>query len=142
NIRRRYASDISHELRTPLTTLKTHLEAIIDGVWQPTEENLNILMSEVERLSNLVNDLKDSFTSEEYNIKLNKTNFNISKELTDLVTTFIPIYNREYFQLEYSVEDNIEVYMDKDKFKQIINNLLSNSIRYLRGDGNVHISLR
>lgn len=95
DIRKRYASDISHELRTPLTTLKSHLEAIIDGVWEPTEDHLQILMSEITRLSNLVDDLKDSFSAEEYNINLNKIKFNISQEMENIITTFTPIYNQK-----------------------------------------------
>ncbi len=142
DIRKRYASDISHELRTPLTTLKSHLEAIIDGVWEPTEDHLQILMSEITRLSNLVDDLKDSFSAEEYNINLNKIKFNISQEMENIITTFTPIYNQKNHSIKYSIEKDIEVLMDKDKFKQIINNLLSNSLRYLEDNGEVFVELK
>lgn len=142
DIRKRYASDISHELRTPLTTLRTHLEAIIDGVWEPTREHLQILMEEIQRLSNLVDNLRDSFTETEYSIKLNKERFNISKELEAIITAYVPIYEKKGFTILGSIEPNIEVYMDKDKFKQIINNLLSNSLRYLEDEGQVFVDLK
>ncbi|HLR20901.1 MAG TPA: ATP-binding protein [Tissierellaceae bacterium] len=141
DIRKKYASDLSHELRTPLTTLKTYIEAIMDGVWDASKDNLNILMSEINRLNKLVEDLQDSFNAEEYNIILNKSEFNISKELKDIITTFIPVYAKEKYSINESIEDNIKVSMDKDKFKQIINNLLSNSFNYLEEDGNVFIKL-
>lgn len=141
NIRKKYASDISHELRTPLATLKSHLEAIIDGIWEPSQEHLDVLMNEIDRLSNLVDDLKDSFRSEELNLVLNKTKFNISKELNSIVTTFIPLYSKEGFSLEVDIENNIEINMDKDKLKQIIYNLLSNSIKYLDVNGEVLVTL-
>src|SRR5699024_10319060 len=60
NIRKKYASDISHELRTPLTTLQSHIEAIIDGVWEASDQHLKILMDEINRLSSLVDNLKYS----------------------------------------------------------------------------------
>ncbi len=60
------------------------------GVWEPTEDHLQILMSEITRLSNLVDDLKDSFSAEEYNINLNKIKFNISQEMENIITTFTP----------------------------------------------------
>lgn len=142
NIRKRYASDISHELRTPLTTLKTHLEAIIDGVWEPTKEHLDILMGEISRLANLVDDLKDSFMQEEFIVNLNKTRFNISNELENIITAFLPIYNKEGYIINSSIENNVVGNLDKDKFKQIVNNLLSNSKRYLNKDGEVSIELR
>lgn len=141
NIRKRYASDISHELRTPLTTLKTHIEAIIDGIWEPTKEHLDILMSEITRLSNLVDDLRDSFNAEEYNINLKKTRFNISEELENIITSFIPIYSQKGYNISQYIEKNIEVFMDIDKFKQIINNLLTNAFHYLGKDGKVSIKL-
>lgn len=142
SIRKRYASDISHELRTPLTTLKTHLEAIMDGVWEANHDHLEILMDETERLTNLVENLKDSFLEEDYNLELSKSNFNLSQEVLNIITTFKPIYNQYNFNIENSIEKDVQVYMDRDKFKQIMNNLLSNSLRYLEADGRVSISLK
>lgn len=141
DIRKRYASDISHELRTPITTLKSHVEAIMDGVWESDEEHLNILMLEIDRLSGLVDDLKNSFTSQEYMLNLNKTRFNLSKEMNSIITTFLPIYTKENYKIDFSIEDNIEINMDKDKLKQIMYNLLSNSIKYLNNDGKISITL-
>lgn len=141
DIRKKYASDISHELRTPLTTLKSHIEAIMDGVWEASDSNLSILMSEINRLNNLVDDLRDSFNAEEYNLILNKSNFNISKEVDKIITTFTPIYSQEGYTINKSIEEDIEVFMDKNKFKQIINNLLSNSFNYLDRNGRVSVKL-
>lgn len=139
--RKAYASDISHELRTPLTTLKTHLEAMLDGVWEPSKKHLNILLEEIDRLSKFTDDLRDSFDSKAYNIDLEKTTFNISKELNDIITAFTPIYNKDNHVITSSIEDNIELTLDKDKFNQIINNLLSNANKYLGENGIVHIEL-
>ncbi len=141
NIRKKYASNISHELRTPLATLKSHLEAIIDGIWEPSEKHLDILMKEIDRLSNLVDDLKDSFRTEELEPFLNRSRFNLSKELQDAITTFIPLYTKEGFIINSNIENNIQITMDKDKLKQIIYNLLSNSIKYLHEDGEVLVTL-
>lgn len=142
NSRKAYSSDISHELRTPLTTLKTHIEAMVDGVWEPNEEHLNILLQEVNRLSNFSDDLRDSFKSKVYKLDLNKTRFNISQELKDIITVFTPIYNKDNFALECSIENNVEMDFDKDKFNQIINNLLTNSKKYLGTNGQVTIELK
>ncbi|WP_353093481.1 HAMP domain-containing sensor histidine kinase [Tissierella praeacuta] len=141
NIRKKYASNISHEIRTPLTTLKTHMEAIIDGIWEPNEDHLEILMKEIDRLSNLVDDLKDSFKSEELELVINKTKFNMSKELHNIITTFIPLYTKKGFIIETNIENNIEITMDIDKLKQILYNLLSNSIKYLNEKGKVFVTL-
>ena len=142
SIRKKYASDISHELRTPLTTLQSHLEAIMDGIWEPSDKHLMILMDETNRLSSLVDNLKDSFNSDEHEMILDKSNFNLSNELKNIVTSFIPLYDKEDFIIETNIEDNIKISMDRDKLKQMIYNILSNSIKYLDDKGKVFISIK
>ena len=142
DIRKRYASDISHELRTPLATLKSHLEAILDGIWEPSKEHLDILMVEIDRLSSLVDDLKASFRAEEFELILNKTRFNLSRELDDIITTFTPLYNIENYSIQSNIDNNVYITMDRDKLKQIMYNLLSNSIKYFDKDGKVLVTLK
>ena len=142
DIRKRYASDISHELRTPITTLKSHLEGILDGVWDNNEEHLNILLMEVHRLAGLVDDLKTSFSSEEYKLNLNKSKFNMSKEVHNIIDTFKPVYIKDGHSIISSIEEDIMINMDLDKLKQIFYNLLSNSIKYLNQNGRVSINLK
>lgn len=142
NIRKKYASDISHELRTPISTLKSHVEAIMDGIWEASPEHLSILMSEINRLSSLVDDLKDSFNSNEHGIILNKTHFNLSEDINDIITTFTPIFNKHAISIEKNIEENIDIYMDRDKLKQIIYNIISNSIKYIDNIGKIDISVQ
>lgn len=141
NIRKKYASDISHELRTPLTTLQSHIEAIIDGVWEASDQHLKILMDEINRLSSLVDNLKYSFNLQEHNLILNKTSFDISKELKNIIRTFQPLLNNKNIVIESNIEDYIQIYMDRDKFKQIVYNLLSNSIKYISTQGKISVAL-
>ena len=141
SIRKRYASDISHELRTPLTTLKTHIEAISDGIWEPNKEHLDILTDEVLRLTKLVDDLKTSFTQEEYTLQINKSRFNISLELENIIRGYEPIFSKENHLLLSNIEKDIIFNMDREKFNQIIYNLLSNSLHYLKEKGKVMVEL-
>lgn len=142
DVRKRYASDVSHELRTPISTLKSHIEAIMDGIWEPNQEHLSILMAEINRLSSLVDDLKSSFNSAEHEMVLNKTNFNLSDEVNEIITTYVPILEKENISIEQNIEKDISINMDKNKLKQIIYNLISNSIKYSDKNGNIKISLQ
>lgn len=141
DIRRKYASNISHELRTPISTLKSHVEAILDGIWDASPEHLSILMTEINRLSTLVDDLKNSFNINKDTISLNKTKFNLSDEIKNIITLFSPRLTRDNISIDQSIEENLNVYMDKDKLKQIMYNLIENSIKYLDKDGQISISL-
>ena len=97
---------------------------------------------EVHRLAGLVDDLKTSFSSEEYKLNLNRSNFNMSKEVHNIIDTFKPIYIKGGYSLTSSIEEGIMINMDLDKLKQIIYNLLSNSIKYLNQNGLVSINLK
>lgn len=141
NLRKRYASDIAHELRTPLTTLKSHLEAIIDGIWEPNDEHLNIILNEINRLAKLVEDLKNTFKIWEGQLNVNRTNFNLSNEMENILSSFKPLFEKENYILEYFIEEDIEICMDKNKLKQIMYNLLSNALKYLNKNGKVLVTL-
>ncbi|MFD3156967.1 ATP-binding protein [Haloimpatiens sp. FM7330] len=140
-LRKRLTSDMAHEIRTPLTTLKTHVEALIDGIWEPTEERLKMLYEELTRLSKLVDNLRDLSKLEHVGVILNKSKINLSDELIKLVDTFSPMYIKRNFSIITEVTENVIVLMDKDMLKQIIYNLLSNSYKYLNDGGKVIVSL-
>ncbi|WP_419743510.1 sensor histidine kinase [Paraclostridium dentum] len=139
NLRKRLTTDISHELRTPLTNVQTHLEAMIDGIWEPNTERLNSVNEEVIRLTNLVNQLKNLAKFDSEKSKLNLTEINIEKLIKNIV------YNNQGCALEKNINivfnlEDINAYLDKDKISQVIVNLLSNAIRYTNNGGNIYIN--
>ena len=140
NMRKNLTSDISHELRTPLTSIQTHLEAMIDGIWEPSKERLNSVNEEVIRLSHLVNQLKNLAKFDSSDDKLNLK----SENLTQLIKNII--YNNESYALDknirikYELED-VNANIDKEKISQVIINLISNAIRYTNLNGEILIKL-
>lgn len=139
NLRKRLTTDISHELRTPLTNVQTHLEAMIDGIWEPNIERLNSVNEEVIRLANLVNQLKNLAKFDSEKNKLNLSEVSIGKLIKNIV------YNNQGCALEKNINivfnlESINTYLDKDKISQVIVNLLSNAIRYTNNGGNIYIN--
>ena len=57
-LRRQMTADIAHDLRTPLTTISGYVESMSDGVLAPTPERLSLIYSEIDRLQDLVGDLR------------------------------------------------------------------------------------
>jgi Signal transduction histidine kinase len=141
-LRKRLTSDMAHEIRTPLTTLKTHVEALLDGIWEPTKERLQSFYDEIERLTNLVNNLRNLAKLEQAESKLNKTTFNLSSELEKIILSFEPLYSKNNHIIMSSIDENLWVQMDKDKLKQIMHNLLSNGYKYLKSEGKVIVELK
>lgn len=129
NIRKRLTGDISHELKTPLTNIQSHLEAMIDGIWEPTEERLLSVKEEAERLSSLVSDMQKLNKYDESSIKLKKDNVNISDIICFVIFQFSNLAKSKNIKIEYE-KKNINLYCDKDKITQALMNILSNAIRY------------
>lgn len=129
NIRKRLTGDISHELKTPLTNIQSHLEAMIDGIWEPTEERLLSVKEEAERLSSLVSDMQKLNKYDESSIRLKKDNVNISDIICFVIFQFSNLAKSKNIKIEYE-KKNINLYCDKDKITQALVNILSNAIRY------------
>ncbi len=129
NIRKRLTGDISHELKTPLTNIQSHLEAMIDGIWEPTEGRLISVKEEAERLSSLVSDMQKLNKYDEASIKLKKDNVNISDIICFVIFQFSNLAKSKNIKIKYE-KKNINLYCDKDKITQALVNILSNAIRY------------
>lgn len=138
--RREFVSNVSHELRTPLTTMRSYLEALIDGAWK--DDNiaptfLNVTQTETERMIRLVNDLLQLSRMDSSNYKLNKD-----------IVLFNSFFNRIIDRFEMSKSENVAfqrllpetsyyVEIDTDKVTQVIDNVISNAIKYSPDGGNV-----
>ena len=141
NIRKRLTGDISHELKTPLTNIQSHLEAMIDGIWEPTEERLLSVKEEAERLSSLVSDMQKLNKYDEASIKLKKDNVNISDIICFVIFQFSNLAKSKNIKIEYE-KKNINLYCDKDKITQALVNILSNAIRYSNEGSTIFIEER
>ncbi len=138
-IRKRIVSDVSHELRTPLAALQINLEALVDGIIQPTQERLTGIYKEVLRVNRLVGDLTQLTKYENKSEKLNLSTFNLSEIIhTIKVSLESKAKNREITMLvDSTVQDVIG---DSDKLSQVLVNLVSNSIKYSEKGGTILLS--
>ena len=141
-LRKRLMSDIAHELRNPVTVVKSHLEAFEDGVWQPTTERLRLTVSEVDRLSVLISEVEKLTTLENAGRGLALSTTNFSELLEKTAMTFDPLCANKSVTLERDIEPDVNAAADVPKFRQVIENLLSNALRYTDSGGTIKLSLR
>lgn len=137
-LRKRLTTDIAHELRTPITSVQGHLDAIIDGIWEPSTERLISIREEVTRLSEVIGELRKLAQFDSEKNKLNKTKVSLNELIKNIV------YNFESKALEKNIAiknncDDINIYVDKNQFSQVIINLLSNAIKYTNQGGIIDI---
>jgi signal transduction histidine kinase len=141
-LRKRLSSDMAHEIRTPLTTVKTYIEAIMDGIWEPTKERLASCYEELERITRLTDNLQNLAKVEQANLVINKVKFDVSSEIKKILNTFEPMYGNKNILIIPEIEDGIIVNLDRDKFKEIMYNLLSNAYKYSEKDDTVSVRLK
>jgi two-component system sensor histidine kinase VicK len=142
--RRDFVSNVSHELRTPLTTMKSYLEALADGAWEDKEiapKFLQVTQNETDRMIRMVNDLLQLS-------KMDSEELPLHKEETEFVDYFHQVIDRFEMNLPESItmERDIPnkkyyVWVDKDKMTQVLDNVISNAIKYSPEGGRILLGL-
>ena len=108
-LRKELVSDMSHEIRTPLTTIKTHLEALIDKIWEPTEERLKGIYEEIERLIKMIKELEKIDELENSNIILEKIKFNLYDTIESVIQNFQAEADKNEIKILLSSEREIYI---------------------------------
>ena len=143
--RRNYLGDISHELKTPLFSIQGYLHTLLDGGLE--DENINRryiekAVANAERLQLIVDDLETINRLEDDN-SLNKSEFNIKRLIQDVIND-LEIMSKEHkvkLVLNKAPDQGLWVEADKDKIRQVVENLLTNTIKYGVEEGKTKINL-
>ena len=142
--RREFVSNVSHELRTPLTTMRSYLEALLDGAWKDKEiapSFLHVTQTETERMIRLVEDLLKLS-------RMDSRDYDLHKEWVEFNVFFNFIIDR--FELSKSqnvsfrrILPDIELFVeiDTDKMTQVIDNIISNALKYSPDGGDVYFGV-
>ncbi|GMQ60393.1 ATP-binding protein [Vallitalea sediminicola] len=140
-LRKRLSNDISHELRSPLAVLRSQIEALMDGVLEPSPERFAKLNDEIVRMTKLINDLNELVIVESEHLRLNTSKVNLENELSTIIEGFIPLMDSKDIKLVGNLEKDIYINGDRDRLKQIFVNLLTNAYKYTNGGGKVKVTL-
>ncbi|QGQ48538.1 cell wall metabolism sensor histidine kinase WalK [Metabacillus sediminilitoris] len=142
--RREFVANVSHELRTPLTTMRSYLEALADGAWKDDEiapQFLNVTQTETERMIRLVNDLLQLS-------KLDRTEYRINKDFVNFTVFFDKIIDRFEMTKSQHVsfvrnipKEALFVEIDTDKITQVLDNIISNALKYSPEGGKVTFTI-
>jgi two-component system phosphate regulon sensor histidine kinase PhoR len=133
-VRSQFIANVSHELRTPIFTIQGYIETLMDGAIDDPEVNKQFLKKANQHtiaLSNLLNDLIDLSMIESGELRMSYSYFNVNEYLNTIVNEVKHLAEENGLELLfYPVRNDLEVFGDKEKLKQVFVNIIQNAIKY------------
>lgn len=142
--RREFVANVSHELRTPLTSMNSYIEALEEGAWRDESiapQFLSVTREETERMIRLVNDLL-------HLSKMDNETETITKEIVDFNMFINKIINRHEMAAKDTTfvrdipRETIFTEVDPDKMTQVFDNVITNAMKYSRGEKRVEFQVK
>jgi len=138
--RRGLLSDISHEFRTPLSVLQGNLEGMLDGVYPPDAAHVALALEETQVLARLVDDLRTLTLTEGVELKLATAPTDVAAIARDAIASFQGQAAAAAVALQLSADPPPPpAEVDPERIRQVLNNLLSNALRYTPSGGTVRV---
>lgn len=133
---RNLVADVAHELRTPVAILQAGHEAMLDGISEPTLENLSSLRDEVLRLSRRLEDLHVLASAEAAAMQLNVHPLDLADLTGNAAAALADAFDMAGVKLSCELSSTT-VLCDRDRLREVIMNLLSNALKYTPSGGEV-----
>lgn len=142
---REILSNISHDLKTPLTMIRGYAEKIVDITGENKEKrnkDLNVIISETERLNSLVTDMMTVSNLQSNNLTLNKETFDIIDAAKSVYESFLVLNSSENFDIQFKPCRATYVNGDKNKIQQVISNFISNAVKYSEDNKTIILQIK
>lgn len=133
-------ANISHDLRTPLTMIIGYSEVMRDLPGENTPENIQVIIDETQRLSNLVNDLLDLSKLQAGTRKPTVTRFDLTELVESTMKRYEKLIQKDGYRVEFFHDAHVEVMADQTMILQVIYNLINNAINYTGEDKLVRVT--
>jgi PAS domain S-box-containing protein len=139
-----FLANMSHELRTPLNGIIGFSELLIDGkagkLLKKQSEYLNDIHISGKHLLQLINDVLDLAKVESGKMEIFPEKFEIRKSIEEVTNVVSPMARNKNITININIRDLFEVQVDKQKFKQILYNLMSNAVKFTNDGGKINVS--
>jgi len=133
-------ANISHDLRTPLTMITGYSEVMRDIPGENTPENMQVIIDEANRLSELVGDLLDLSRLQAGASDLNIERFNLTETLRETMERYRKLVGKDGYRIEFEADEDISINGDRKMLLQVLYNLINNAINYTGTDKLVKVS--
>lgn len=145
-IKNDFLANISHELRTPLNAIIGFSEVLSNQLFgelntKQAEYVKDIHVSGIQLLE-MINEILDISKIEANAMTLNRTTFSIQRVVEEVVNMVSPLADKKLIKIETSISDDVEVYADFQKIRQVLYNLLSNAIKFSPENGKIFTAVK
>lgn len=137
---KQFITDANHELKTPLTLILTNLDIAESELGQ--NEWLDDIRSEGRQMTELVGQMVTLCRMDEEKPPLNKTAFDLSEAVKDMVADFLPLAEESGKALSASVADGVGCFGDEGAIRRLLAILLDNAVKYCDPAGTISVTLR
>jgi signal transduction histidine kinase len=139
-LRRNMTADIAHELRTPLSVIRGNLEAILDGVFQPTNENVSSIHKEAVLLSRLVDDLQELALAEAGQLRIEREPTDVADLIQRTIGAVGPRAGKVGVVVATDLAGDLPLLsVDPQRLSQVMGNLLDNGLQYSPEGGTITV---
>ncbi len=139
--RRAFLAAVGHDLRTPLTSLRAAVEALQDGVADDPERFLRSMVSDLDLLSGLVDDLFLLSRIEAGKLELRPEPVDLADLADEAVEAMGPVARRRGVEVEISAREHVTVLGGERELGRVIRNLLDNAIRHAPAETQVKVEV-
>lgn len=144
--RKEFLQNLSHEFKTPVFAIQGYVDTLLQGALENPDVNRKFLektSTNVDRLTNLLNDLDEISRLERGELSLIKQNFVIQDLVRDTFESISIMAEQKNIrcQIKKGCESPLTVFADKEKIRQVLVNLTENSIKYGKINGNITASM-
>src|SRR4051812_3355638 len=141
DLRRATAADIAHELRTPVTGIVARIEAAQDGVMTDPDANLDAMHEEALRLARLIEDVTQLAEAEKPELLVEKARVDVGAVARSRAEMRADFFRAKGIAFKRDLH-SVAVHADASRLEQIVDNLLSNALRYTDDGGMVRLTVR
>ncbi len=139
NMQKDLIANVSHDLRTPLTMITGYSEIMRDIPGENTPENVQVIIDESTRLTELVNDMLDLSKLQAGTARIDKTVFDLTETVRSTLTRYAKLTEHHGFSIEFEADSEVNVEADRKKILQVVYNLINNAFNYSGDDKQVRI---
>lgn len=129
-LRRELIANVSHDLRTPLTMIIAYSEVLRDLPGENTPENVQVVIDEAQRLTNLVNDMLDISKLQAGVLEKQASVYNLTESIESVFGRYNKLKEQDGYSISFSYDCVAMVEADEYKIFQVIYNLVNNAINY------------